>query len=559
MSRKIAFIDRDGVINKKAPEHHYITSIDTFVFNKGIFGVLESLKKEGFEFIIITNQRGVARNLIKEETLHKIHDYMLSKFSEKNIDILDVLYCPHNNNECECRKPKPGLLEKACSKYKIDIAQSILISDSYDDVKMGNKFGLKKSYLVPVDKPEKTFDTTKSKIKIAFVKYGGLSAGGTEKMLQIIAANLPKEKFLVDYYYCDSSPYIGSTYQHIDTEKSRVKYMKDHNINLIKFTVAFKDITTPTHRWIETNFWDKFDETKYDIIQTGRAGHKEYPFTKIKKTPIVDILALSGSVDNQYNISRVMHICQWSADQWTNIGGDKNRVEIISLPVDMSGGTSNINLRNSLGLKDKFVYGMHQRPSNEIFSEIPLLAYKKIESEKTSFVMLGGGTNYRKQAEKLGIKNIHFLPASGNMEDVYAFLNTLDVYAHGRKDGEVNSQAMAEAMYYGLPIVSHRSEINNGHIECIAEAGLVVDSIQDYATEMQKLFDNENYYKMRSTNAKQRFIENYRIENVYMSVFNNPFPYPIKRLLTSLHWTQNIRILIKWLYLKTKFFLNGKI
>ena len=60
------------------------------------------------------------------------------------------------------------------------------------------------------------------KIRIAFIKYGGLSSGGTEKMLQIIAANLPKNRFAVDYFYCDSSPYIGSNYKHPETDESRI-------------------------------------------------------------------------------------------------------------------------------------------------------------------------------------------------------------------------------------------------------------------------------------------------------------------------------------------------
>ena len=150
------------------------------------------------------------------------------------------------------------------------------------------------------------------KIKIAFVKSGGLTSGGTEKFLQIIAVNLPKDKFEVDYYYCDPPFYKDLNHKPAITDLNRMKFMQDNNINLIKFNIEFVDLSTYTHDWINTDFWNKFEEDKYDIIQTGRAGHPEYPFYKIKKTPIVDSLHLSGMVDNQYNISRVMHICEWN-------------------------------------------------------------------------------------------------------------------------------------------------------------------------------------------------------------------------------------------------------
>lgn len=152
-NKKIAFIDRDGVINKKAPDHSYITNVDSFVFNEGVFGVLNTLLKNGFELIIITNQRGVARGLMSEQELRDLHLYMLKILKEHGITVLDVLYCPHEKDQCDCRKPKPGLLKQACAKYSVNLQDSILISDSIEDVEMGKKFGIK-SFLIPVDSPE---------------------------------------------------------------------------------------------------------------------------------------------------------------------------------------------------------------------------------------------------------------------------------------------------------------------------------------------------------------------------------------------------------------------
>ena len=152
-AKKIAFLDRDGVINKKAPDHQYITKTSDFKFNRGIFSLLRYLKKEGYEFIVITNQRGIAKKILSEKTLAAIHGFMVNELKKRNIKILDIFYCPHDLDACDCRKPKPGLFNQACSKYPIDIKKSIILSDSQEDVIMGRKFGLGKSSLVETDKP----------------------------------------------------------------------------------------------------------------------------------------------------------------------------------------------------------------------------------------------------------------------------------------------------------------------------------------------------------------------------------------------------------------------
>ena len=562
-NKKIAFLDRDGVINISAAPHEYITSVNDFVFIPEIFEVLHTLAREGFEFIVVTNQQGIARGKMTIAALDAIHTRMVTTFKEHGITILDILYCPHLDGTCDCRKPNDGMLRQAAAKYPIDISRSILIGDNTGDIEAGKKFGLSQTILVTTNHPAETLIHYKpAKIKIAFIKYGGLSAGGTEKMLQIIAANLDRTRFDVDYFYCDSSPLRGSDYRYPTTDPFRLEYMNEHGVNLIPFTVSEVDMVHPYQNWRGTDFWEKFDEKKYDLIQTGRAGHPEYPFTQIKQTPMLEIIALKAGCDNQYNMARSLHICQWSADRWEKSGGDAKRVEIISLPIDIEAkdyGT----YRTELSLDEKFVYGMHQRAADSIFSPFPLAAYKKIENENTWFIMLGGSTLYQKQAVELGIKNVTFLPETGDSEVIFKFLSTLNVYAHGRKDGEVNSQAMAEGMYFGLPIVSHVSEVNNGHIECIGNGGQVLASIDEYAAELRKLHNDSAYYQEKSGSARQRFTDHYELttqikcfEQIYESVVANPFPHPIRRVLYSLHYTQNVRIVAKWFYRYVRFWLG---
>jgi D,D-heptose 1,7-bisphosphate phosphatase len=150
--KKIAFLDRDGVINKKAEEHCYITGVPDFIFNEGIFELLHRLTALGFEFIVLTNQRGVARKLMSEEDLSEIHEHMSETFRKNNLELLDIFVCPHEENSCECRKPKPGLMVRAQENHPIDMGNSILISDSQKDIEMGMNAGLKYSIFIPSDR-----------------------------------------------------------------------------------------------------------------------------------------------------------------------------------------------------------------------------------------------------------------------------------------------------------------------------------------------------------------------------------------------------------------------
>jgi len=155
--RKIAFLDRDGVINKRAKKHDYIKSTAEFIFNEKIFDVLQILQNQDYEFIILTNQRGIGRNLMSISDLEDIHKKMLEGLKIKGIQILDIFFCPHTENTCNCRKPKPGLLNLAAKKYLFNSSDSILISDSLDDIRMGEKFGIMNLFYVRSNHPEDFF------------------------------------------------------------------------------------------------------------------------------------------------------------------------------------------------------------------------------------------------------------------------------------------------------------------------------------------------------------------------------------------------------------------
>ena len=355
------------------------------------------------------------------------------------------------------------------------------------------------------------FDPNEKRIKVAFIKFCGMATGGTEKVLQTIAANLDKNKFLVDFYYCDTATYIGSDYIHPDNELDRMAYCYGYGVRLIKFFVKHKDLRTYTHDWIDTDFWDIFKEDRYDVIQTGRAGHPEYPFTLINKTPIVDSIHLSGMAENKANVYKTVLISKEQREKWVQAGGPRDRSVIIPNPVEIPDYTD--SYIQELKLRRKFVFGMHQRDNDGIFSSIPLDAYKNIESDNTHFIILGGSDRYKRQAEDLGIKNITFLPTVSELEPIHKFLNTLKVYAHGRADGEQCSCAIIEALAHNLPVISHTAP-SMGHLEQIGNAGKVVSTPIEYSEVMTKLIEDKEYYDKCSFNAKERYESTYGIDAI---------------------------------------------
>lgn len=375
------------------------------------------------------------------------------------------------------------------------------------------------------------------KIKIAFIKHLGLSTGGTEKFLQTIAAGLPKDEFEVDYYYSGA-------------DNQRKNYLTDNGVNLIEF----KTSNPRVHRgkiWLdETDFFKVFKGA--DLIQTGRCGLYEEPFCSIRNIPIIDSMHYVVGVDNQYNISRVMHISEFSKKKWIAMGGDESRIVMVSHPMIIP-EIKFINYRQELNLENKFIYGFHQRNDNAIFSEIPLKAYKEVENNNNAFVLLGGGDNYKNQAQELGLKNVHFLDHTGDISKIHSFIQMLDVYAHGRKDGELNSTAIAEALYYAKPVISHISDSFNGHVECIGNAGFVLENVYEYLAKMLELEQNKDLYNNLSVNAREQFNKMYdynkqmdNIISIYRETLQNPYPDRLKRLCLDIKQQFPLRRHRRW-------------
>ena len=132
------FLDRDGVINYKI-ENDYVKSIQDFKFIPEFIHVVKNLSLLFNRIIIITNQQGIGKGLMSISDLNEIHEYMLNIINDNNGKIDKIYFCPHLASEnCLCRKPSPGMIQKAFQDYPdIDRSKSYFIGDSDSDMQAG--------------------------------------------------------------------------------------------------------------------------------------------------------------------------------------------------------------------------------------------------------------------------------------------------------------------------------------------------------------------------------------------------------------------------------------
>jgi len=147
-SKKIIFIDRDGVINKRPPKGQYVSKWEEFEWIEETLEAMKVLSVDGFKFIVISNQAGVARNMVKVADLEKIHIEMKAKFHETGIDILNIYVCPHHwDDNCDCRKPKPGMFHQASREWLVMLSKTLFIGDDPRDCQAAYNAGCKSVFV----------------------------------------------------------------------------------------------------------------------------------------------------------------------------------------------------------------------------------------------------------------------------------------------------------------------------------------------------------------------------------------------------------------------------
>lgn len=147
MGKPAIFLDRDGTINI---DHNNVHEIDDFYFIAGVTEACKELKKLGFLLVVVTNQSGIGRGLFSEAQFITLTEWMDWSFSDYDINLDGIYYCPHapENECCECRKPQPGMLLTAAKDLDIDLSQSYIVGDKLSDILAGKAAGVKRTVLV---------------------------------------------------------------------------------------------------------------------------------------------------------------------------------------------------------------------------------------------------------------------------------------------------------------------------------------------------------------------------------------------------------------------------
>jgi D-glycero-D-manno-heptose 1,7-bisphosphate phosphatase len=141
----VAFLDRDGTINRKAPPGDYVKRPDEVSLLPGAAVAIHRLNEAGVSAIVVTNQRGIALGRMTEEDLEQVHSELAGQLGVAAGARIDAFFhCPHDVGECDCRKPETGMFRQALERFPwIELPRSVVIGDSESDVEAGRALGMR--------------------------------------------------------------------------------------------------------------------------------------------------------------------------------------------------------------------------------------------------------------------------------------------------------------------------------------------------------------------------------------------------------------------------------
>lgn len=141
---KVVFLDRDGVINEYPGDTRYVCNWKEFKFIPGSIEGIKKLKRSGFKIFIVSNQAGVSKGIYSLQALDEINRRMRAFLRREGTDVDGIYYCIHRDEDnCSCRKPKKGLLEKALQEHNVSSDIIFFIGDSFRDMEAARDFGAK--------------------------------------------------------------------------------------------------------------------------------------------------------------------------------------------------------------------------------------------------------------------------------------------------------------------------------------------------------------------------------------------------------------------------------
>lgn len=303
--------------------------------------------------------------------------------------------------------------------------------------------------------------------RMLFYHPSGLSFGGTEKFLQVLARHINKDKYDIYFLYSPKPRRATGLDLRLD---GRLSYLEGHGVKLIVFDYESMDQNYPyVIRKASPTIFEVLRQENIDLIVTAGTGYTEFPFNLIRDIPIV-MLNIFGSFNVQKNFALNCCISNEVADKIRPIVPEE-KIEVMYIPSE--GPTADSlaagqELRSRLGIApEAMVFGRIGRGSDDIFDPIGIRAFQRLVAEDPTvhYLIMSPMPIVKKIAEEDKIPNVHFLPASSSESDVWAFHRSIDCLAHFRHDGESCGLNIAEAMLCAKPVITHHSPIWNAHLE----------------------------------------------------------------------------------------------
>jgi D-glycero-D-manno-heptose 1,7-bisphosphate phosphatase len=155
VSTPAAFLDRDGTLNVRPAEQEYVTTPADFRLLPGALEGVATLARCGYTPVVVSNQRGIGRGLVDRGTLDETERLIQTGLEPLGARVAAFSYCPHLiEDDCDCRKPRPGLLLRAAEELDLDLAASWMIGDSPSDIEAGLAAGCRPAFVGPAPPPD---------------------------------------------------------------------------------------------------------------------------------------------------------------------------------------------------------------------------------------------------------------------------------------------------------------------------------------------------------------------------------------------------------------------
>lgn len=153
LKKPAVFIDRDGTISEEVGYVNHVSRYRVFPFAAE---AVRALNEAGWLAVLVTNQAGVARGYFEEEMIGRVHGVLAAELEKGGARLDAVYYCPHHPSvgeppyrfDCDCRKPRPGLIRRAAAELNIDLARSWMVGDRYSDTELARNAGVRAAFVL---------------------------------------------------------------------------------------------------------------------------------------------------------------------------------------------------------------------------------------------------------------------------------------------------------------------------------------------------------------------------------------------------------------------------